>query len=62
MLHTEGHVRRLRFNFEFAKESSEIRVGYTIEDHESRVDRHCAPVFLDRDRIGVAASESVLFV
>ena len=53
--HAEAHFRRLDRDAQLVKQADQIRVGHFVEDHEPGIDRHAASVFIDLDRVGVAA-------
>jgi hypothetical protein len=55
MGHAEGHVGLFGLNLEFFKQSTKLRIGIMIENHESRINRQLNALFFDRDGIGMTA-------
>jgi hypothetical protein len=60
MLHTEGHVRRLRSHVQLFEQAREIRICDFIENHESGINRHGNAIFVNVDGVGVTANVIVL--
>jgi hypothetical protein len=57
---TEGHRGGLGFHVELAEEAGQVRVSDLVVNHETGVDGDGVAVFVDGDRIGVAAGIIVL--